>query len=157
MGLAEFAAGLGPAGLDPIERPTPGQPKSPPAAIYFDLGTRDGKIDPATGDYAAMTPTQQLVQLSFGIRRGSHKSAPHVGATFHQIPRGVTGDRLQVECERRAEEAYPFSRLLAAGSVALERVIVRSRKRNELNLAIQWRDLVRDPATVQTTEINGSG
>jgi hypothetical protein len=154
MGAGDFEAGAGPAGEDPVVEQTPYQPIKPPAAIYLDLATRDSRLD-SNGNWDAMDTTEQQVVISFAYFKGTVKSAPNVGNDFNQLPRN-RGAALIPDALRIASEAFPFSDLIAKGYASLEGVIVQSPKWGEARIAVQWRNLRKDPNQVVTTGVSGT-
>lgn len=129
--------GYGPFG-EIVETPSVRyEPVPPPAAILIDLEARDAVLD-ADGRYEGTDPIDQQVALSFGVPRGSIKHAPDLGHDFLTLP-GVTGDRLRVECERRAAAATPFADLLTSGAVELVSVTHQEPKRGEVRIAIAYK------------------
>lgn len=117
----------------------PYEPAPPPAAIFFDAGTRDATLD-ADGRYEEMDPDDQQVALSFAVARGTVKHAPEVGHDFLELL-DVPPSKLQATAERMAAEASPFDSLLAARRVELLGVEVRVPKRGEVRTIIKYRKL----------------
>jgi hypothetical protein len=153
MGIGSFGAGIGDAGTDYFEQLASTTP-TPPAAIYIDLAAKDSRLN-ANGNWDAMDPTEQMVVISFGNFKGTLKSAPEVGNDFDKLPRN-RGNALLPEALRIAGEAFPFSDLIANGDVSLEGVLVQSPKWSETRIAVQWRNLKKDPSLVVTTGVLGT-
>ena len=152
MGAGDFDAGDGPAGDDPVAAPSAASANKPPAAPYLDLGLRDYKLN-ADGTTAEMHPVDQAAQWSFAIRRGTHKADPRVGHTFFESPPGLSGARKLNDLNLRAQDAFPFSRLIAAGQIAFEGVQVADPKKGETGIAVHYRNLVLDPLQIKTTTV----
>lgn len=78
MGAGDFPAGMGPAGLDPFNEPSVTRNVRPPAALRFDLRTRDFITD-ANGLYVSIHPVDQKVGLALGLIAGTIASDPTLG------------------------------------------------------------------------------
>lgn len=153
MGAGSFPAGSGPAGEDPVAAASPASANVPPLAAYLDLGLRDFLLN-ADGTIASMHPVDQAVQWSFAIRRGKHKADQNVGHTFFESPPGLSGAAKVNDLSFRAQDAYPFSRLIKSGLVAFAGVDVASPKSGETGIAVRYRNLVLDPTQVLTTTVS---
>jgi len=152
MGAGDFEAGEGPAGEDPVAAPSPPVSNTPPPAPYLDLGLRDYKLD-ADGRVAPMHPVDQAAQWSFAVRRGTHKADPRVGHTFFEAPLGLSGDAKQKDLEFRAQDAFPFSRLIKAKLIAFVGVQFADPKKGETGIAVLYRNLVSNPLAIQSTTV----
>jgi hypothetical protein len=151
MGAGDFSAGDGPAGDDPVIVSVVTPAKTPPPAAYLDLGLRNYRLN-ADGTSARMHPVDQAAQWSFAIRRGTHKADKRVGHTFFEAP-PLSGAAKQNDLALRAQDAFPFSRLIADGKIAFEGVQVADPKKGETGIAVHYRNLVLDPLNVQTTTV----
>jgi hypothetical protein len=151
MGAGAYPAGMGPAGEDPVAAPSRASANTPPAAPYLDLELRDYKLN-ANGTTASMHPVDQAAQWSFAIRRGTHKADARVGHTFFEAP-PLTGAAKINDLSLRAQDAFPFRRLIAQGLIAFEGVQVADPKKGETGIAVHYRNLVLDPLNVQTTTV----
>jgi hypothetical protein len=152
MGAGDFGAGDGPAGEDPVAAPSPASANTPPAAPYLDLGLRNYLLN-ADGTTAAMHPVDQAAQWSFAVVRGTHKADPRVGHTFFSCPPGLSGAAKLNEMTLRAQDAFPFSRLIKAGQIAFEGVQIADPKKGETGIAVLYRNLVLDPLQTQTATV----
>lgn len=151
MGAGDFEAGDGHAGEDPVITSPRVAPNKPPAAPYLDLGLRNYKLN-ANGTTASMHPVDQAAQWSFAIRRGTHKADKRVGHTFFEAP-PLSGDAKRIDMNLRAQDAFPFSRLIAEGKIAFEGVQVADPKKGETGIAVHYRNLVLDPLNVLTATV----
>lgn len=151
MGAGDFAAGDGPAGEDPVAPASPASNNSPPAAPFLDLGSKNFLLN-ADGTVASMHPVDQAVQWSFAIRRGTHKSDQRVGHTFFDAP-PLTGEAKMNDMRLRAQDAFPFSRLITSGAVVFEGVQVISPKSGETGIAVHYRNTQIDPTRTQTITV----
>lgn len=152
MGAGEFSAGDGDAGEDPVAALSPASANTPPPAPYLDLGLRDYKLN-ADGTTAAMHPVDQAAQWSFAVRRGTHKADPRVGHTFFQSPPGLSGAAKQNDLTLRAQDAFPFSRLIKAGQIEFVGVHVADPKKGETGIAVHYRNLALDSLQIRTTTV----
>jgi hypothetical protein len=114
-------------------------PMPPPPAILLDAGARDAVLD-VLGRVVGMDPDDQLVALSFMIRRKSVKHAPEIGHDFFDMP-PFTGARLQAAAERFAAAATPFDRLIASGRVTLVGVQASRPKPGETRFVVKYKKL----------------
>lgn len=148
MGAGDFCAGDGDAGEDPVAPPSPASDNVPPAAAYLDLGSKNFLLN-ADGTMASMHPVDQAVQWSFAIRRGTHKADQRIGHTFFQAP-PLTGAAKQKDLEARAQDAFPFSKLIAQKDVQFIGVTVADPKKGETGIVVAYRNLRLDPTQTQT-------
>jgi hypothetical protein len=151
MGAGQFAAGDGPAGEDPVAAPSAPSANDPPAAAYLDLELRNFKLN-ADGTFAEMHPVDQAAQWSFAIRRGTHKADRRVGHTLFDGP-PLTGVAKQNDLNIRAQNAFPFSRLISEGKIAFEGVQVADPKKGETGVAVHYRNLALDPLNILTATV----
>ena len=103
MGMGDFPAGCGPAGLDPIVATTARAKKSPPQALQYDLATRRF-VQNADGSMASVHPIDQQVDLAMGIALGSLPGTPTQGNRLRRIQRAA-GQTLQREVEDAVYDA----------------------------------------------------
>jgi hypothetical protein len=150
-GAGAYPAGMGPAGGMPIAPGSLLAPRSPPAAIYLDLASKDALVTP-DGFWAEMDPIDQQVVTTFGTAKGSLKHAPEIGHEFRSLPR-KTGTALDNEIRARAERAEPFATLLSKGLVRLDAVYIARQKSGESNIVIQYRNMRKDPNRVRDVTV----
>lgn len=86
LGIGWYAAGLGPAGYDPVVPPNAPRDVRPPAALLFDGETRDFPLD-ANGFYSEVHPVDQKVELALCISREAIAAAPEIGNKLRTIQR----------------------------------------------------------------------
>jgi hypothetical protein len=158
VGAGSFPAGFGPAGVDPVVASEPSGPFTPPAAIYIDLGTADAKV--VAGVWQSMHPVDQAVQLSFGVRRGTIRSAPNVGHEFDKI-RVIGNVRFEGDVRAAARDAFPFSKLVDNGSITHLDTMIQRGKTGEFKVLVSYinnklpRTPQQQPQTAQFTS-NGT-
>ena len=83
-GAGSFAAGMGPAGFDPVADPTPPRAVTPPRALLFQLDGFDFPLD-AAGLYQSIHPTDQWVALQVGLIFGTVGTSPTAGSRLRSI------------------------------------------------------------------------
>jgi hypothetical protein len=86
------------------------------------------------------------------IRRGSHKADPRVGHTFFDGP-PLSGAAKLNDLTLRAQDAFPFSRLIKEGKVEFVGLKIADPKKGETGIAVHYRNLVLDPLQIQTTTV----
>lgn len=152
MGAGSAPAGIGPAGEDPVAALSAPSANTPPDSPYLDLELRNYKLN-ANGTTANMHVVDQAAQWSFAIRRGTHKADPRVGHTFFEAP-ALSGQAKLNDLNLRAQDAFPFSRLISEGKIFFVGVQLADPKKGETGIAVHYRNLVADPLNVQTTTVS---
>ena len=157
MPLAKYAFGVGPFGEDPVQTSDPAVQNTPPASIYLDLGTQDARVE--GGLWASMHPVDQAVQLSFGVRRGTLRSAPNVGHELNEI-RVLGNARFEGDVRAAARDAFPFARLVDDGSITHLATEVQRGKAGEFKVLVSYinNQLPRAPGQKpQIAQFNSNG
>jgi hypothetical protein len=157
MPLASYPFGVGPFGEDPVQTSDPAVQQTPPAAIYLDLGTQDAKVE--DGLWTSMHPVDQAVQLSFGVRRGTLRSAPDVGHQFDLI-RVIGNTRFEGDVRAATRDAFPFSRLVTDGSITHLDTVIQRGKSGEFRVLVSYvnNKLPRSPGQKpQTAQYQSNG
>ncbi len=84
MGAGSFGAGIGPMGLDPVAEASPPRNAKPPAALWWDAGTRDYLRDD-NGFFLSLHPVDQKMAIALTHALGTNTSVPKHGARFPEI------------------------------------------------------------------------
>lgn len=103
-GAGAFPAGIGLAGLSPVQPGKPRLARGPSSAAFFDPRTRQFPFD-ASGALVAANYVDVAVALAWFVERGAIKSAPDVGRALKGI---VMAGPLQgaVDARMRAAVSY---------------------------------------------------
>lgn len=149
MGAGTYAAGVGPAGFDPVGAWTV-RSTSPAVTPLFDPYTRDFPFAPTGGDFLAVHVVVQEACLALGIPLGSMASAPKLGIDVKRI-RSTRAADIPAVCRDEVERC--LSRLIerkdlrikeiraeaGGGRVGLEVDIVNLRDPENAGLAVTLR------------------
>ncbi len=155
MGAAQYPAGNGPAGEDPLPALTAPRNVQPPAALLFDGASRAFPLD-ANGLYRAIHPVDQRVALALLIALGTVGSAPSLGSSLRAIRRIVP--TTPTDARNRIDVA--LSDLVAARDIEVTKVEVETRRAptGSLLVAVSYRNLRLSALSSTPTRIviNGS-
>jgi hypothetical protein len=145
MGAGSARAGLGLSGVNPVI-PGSDPTKTNVVAMRYEGSTKDWELD-ANNNFAAVTPNEQGVVLSMSINQGDIKSSPTTGNTIGQIEYlGATN--LGQDVTNRVMTSNPIARLVAAGSVSIDKIDYKIVNKNKLAVVVYFRDLDVDPNRV---------
>jgi hypothetical protein len=92
-----FAAGIGPAGQDPVLEPSRPRDAQTPVALKWDAATRDFLKDDK-GRFLSIHPVDQRVALALTLEEGTLSAAPDMGTRLRRA-RYAGGAALQREIE----------------------------------------------------------
>jgi hypothetical protein len=145
MGIGSSPAGLGLSGADPV---IPGSDprKTIVAAMRYEGLTKDWELD-ANENFAAVTPNEQAIVLAIAVKQGELRSSPTTGNTLHEILY-LGSPNLGTDITNRVLSANPIARLIAAGSVSIDRIdyqVSTNPGAGRLKVAVYFRDLDVDP------------
>lgn len=139
-GAGSYSAGSGFAGVDGVVvGVTP--KKTVVAAMRYEGSVKDWQLD-ANNNFAAVTPNEQAVVLSIAVKQGSVKSSPTTGNTLHEILY-LGSQNLGSDITNRVMTSNPIARLVAAGSVSIEKIEYQATKIG-LKVAVYFKDLEVD-------------
>lgn len=117
MGAGLFPAGLGGAGLNPVQLPSAAQTAAaPPQALLFDPGAR-GFVTNLDGSIAGVHPVDQSVALAMFFEEGSIPSSPTTGNRFRKLLSRSDPARQQTIVQTEALRC--LARLIADKDIAL--------------------------------------
>lgn len=149
MGMGDFPAGFGPAGVDPVYKPAPPSIVSPPAAIFYDPSIR--QYNPAV----IVDPIDQIVASRCTSQKNQSASSPDLGtrlrSRFAQTP---PSQHAQIAFQ---EFTAVLADLIAAGDVTLLGVKLNRFASNGAEVAIPNYVNNRNPNASQVYPTPGSG
>jgi hypothetical protein len=108
------------------------------AAMRYEGSVKGWELD-ANNNFAAVTPNEQGVVLSMAVRKGSIMSSPETGNTLHEILY-FGSPNIESDITNRVMTSNPIARLVAAGSVSIERILYQVTKKC-LKVAVYFKDL----------------
>lgn len=142
MGAGDFAAGLGPAGFDPIESST-AVPAEAAAALKYDASRKDFVQDD-DGRLEAVHPIDQQVALSVHLVQGTVSAVPSAGNTKRKVD-SIGGKGFEADIRDRILTSNPLARLITNGDVTVAAVLVETGEHGRLLAALEYFNNRLDP------------
>lgn len=148
-GAGAFAAGLEPAGLDPVAAPSTLDVLGDQGAPTYFLQDKGFRLLP-DGTFVTADDVDQAVELALGIGVGTIGSATEIGNKMRQ--RGRMAPE-QVESAVKDDVAQALSDLIKSGLVIVTDVAVQEQSRGQRIVAVSYWNTRRQgtaPTTVKS-------
>ena len=138
MPTGDYAAGVEPAGFDPVVAATP-RTFDTPAAVRFDASGRV-IVQDASGILTECHPVDQRMAFGLIMPQGAIASAPEIGHRLKDITNPRAPDT-QTRVESAVRNAVPVAELLANGDVAIDQITHRQRAGGGLVVFVYYHNL----------------